>query len=93
MSIIGVVVSLAVVTAGMMVGEKPVFVFGLLTAAVGLGNFCLHVVKLHSNYAWVALALIGIGVMFSASLIEKSRTGSFLKCFSLWGRLKAGSDK
>jgi hypothetical protein len=92
-SIIGVVVSLAMVTAGTLVGEKPVFVFGLLTAAVGLGNFCLHVVKLHSNYAWVALALIGIGVMFSASLIEKGRIRSLLKGISLWGRLKARSSK
>jgi hypothetical protein len=92
-SIVGVVVSLAMVTAGTLVGEKPVFVFGLLTAAVGLSNFCLQVVKVHSNYAWVVLALIGIGVMFSASLIEKGRTRSLLKGFSLWGKLKARSNK
>jgi hypothetical protein len=87
-SIVGVVVAMATVAAGTLAGEKPAFVLGLLIAAVSLGNFCLQAFKLHSNYAWVALALIGIAVIFSASLIEKGRTGSFLKSASLWGRLK-----
>ena len=87
-SIVGVVVAIATVFAGTLAGEKPVFAFGLLTAVISLGNFCLHAFKLHSNYAWVALALIGIGVMFSASIIEKGRTGMFFKGSSLWGRLK-----
>jgi hypothetical protein len=91
-SIAGVAVAIATVAAGTLAGEKPVFVFGLLTAAVSLGNFCLQAFKLHSNYAWVALALIGIGVMFSASLIEKGRTSSFLKGASLWGRFKFRSN-
>jgi len=90
-SIVGVAVAIATVTAGTLAGEKPVFAFGLLAAAISLGNFCLQAFKLHGNYAWVALALIGIGVMFSASLIEKGRTRSFLKGASLWGRCKPRS--
>jgi hypothetical protein len=76
------------VSGGTLAGEKPVFVFGLLTAVISLGNFCLYAFKLHSNYAWVALALIGIGVMFSASIIEKGRTRIFFIGASLWGRFK-----
>lgn len=87
-SIAGVAIAIVTVSAGMLTGEKPVFIFGLLTAVVSLGDFCLQAVKLHSNYAWVALALIGIGVIFSASLIEKGRNRFFLKGASLWGRFK-----
>ncbi len=91
-SIVGVVVAMATVAVGTLAGEKPVFVFGLLTAAVSLGNFCLQAFKLHSSYAWVALALIGIAVIFSASLIEKGSTKSFLKGASVWGRLKSRTN-
>ncbi len=88
-SVVGVVVALVLVAAGILAGQMPVFVSGLLSAAVSLGNFCLQAFTLHSDYAWVALALLGIGVIFSASLIEKARTGKFLKGVVLWGRFKA----
>jgi hypothetical protein len=91
-SIVGLAVAIATVAAGTLAGEKPVFVLGLLTAAMSLGNFCLQAFKLHSSYAWLALALIGITVIFSASLIEKGSTRSLLKGTSLWGRLKPRSS-
>lgn len=88
-SLVGVVVALALVAAGALAAQLPVFIFGLLSAAVSLGNFGLKAFTLHSSYAWVALALLGIGVMFTASLIEKARTGKFLKGVAIWGRFKA----
>lgn len=90
-SLAGLAVALAVVAAGTLAGEKPVFVLGCLCAAVSLGNFALQAVQLHSSHAWVALALLGIGVIFSATLIEKSRTRSLRRDALLWGRLKAPS--
>ena len=92
-SIVAVVVAIATATAGTLAGEKPVFIFGLLAAAIGLGNFCLHAFKLHSDYAWVALALIGIGTMFSASIVEKGRARLYFQGTSLWGRFKNRSNE
>ncbi len=60
--------------AGALAGEKPVLVLGSLAAAVSLCNFGLQAVRLHTGYAWVALALLGIAVIFCASLIEKGST-------------------
>jgi len=91
LAIVGIVVALATVAAGTLAGEKPVFVLGCLAATVSLGNFGLQAIKFHVNYAWVALALIGIGVIFSASLIEKGRTMQLIKGTALWGRLKVRS--
>jgi hypothetical protein len=90
-SLAGIGVAMATVAAGTLAGEKPVFVLGSLAAAVSLGNFGLQAVQRHAGYAWVALALLGIGVIFSASLIEKGRALRFIKGNSLWGKLKAGS--
>lgn len=90
-SLAGIVVAMATVAAGTLAGEKPVFVLGSLTAAVSLGNFGLRAVQLHTGYAWVALAFLGIGVIFSASLIEKGRARQLMKGIPMWGMLKAGS--
>lgn len=90
-SLTGISVALATVAAGTLAGERRVFVLGSVAAAVSLGNFGLQAVQRHTGYAWVALAILGIGVIFSASLIEKGRTRRFMKGISLWGRLKAGS--
>jgi hypothetical protein len=89
MSLAGIAVALAVAATGTLAGERPVFVLGFLAAAVSLGNFGIHAVRLHTGYAWVALALLGIGVIFSASLLEKGRARQIMKT-TLWGRLKAG---
>jgi hypothetical protein len=86
-SLAGIAVGLAVVAAGTLAGERPVFVLGSLAAAVSLGNFGLHAVRLHTGYAWVALALLGISVIFSASLLEKGQARQLLQT-TLWGRLK-----
>ncbi len=86
-SIIGVMVAVAVVSAGTLAGEKLVFILGLLTALLSLGNILFQAVRLHGSYTWVALAAIGIGVMFSASLIDKGLARS-LKKTSMWGRWK-----
>ncbi len=88
-SVLGVLVSLVIVCAGTLAGEKLLFAVGVLAAVVSLGNFGFQAIKLHSNYAWVALALIGIAIMFSASLFEKKNALPFFKDNPLWGRLKA----
>ncbi len=87
-SLTGIVVAVAVVAAGTLVGEKPVFICGMLAAAVSLANIGWQAVKLHSGYAWVGLAFIGIGVILSASLIEKRQAGQLPAGTALWGRLK-----
>lgn len=89
-SLVGIGVALAIVAAGTLAGERPVFVAGSLAAVVSLGNFALQAVRLHTGYAWVALALLGIGVIFSASLLEKGRFRQRIKT-SLWGRFDFGS--
>jgi hypothetical protein len=92
-SLAGVFVATAMVAGGTLAGERPVFVLGLLAAALSLGNFSLQAVQWHTGYAWVALALLGIGVIFGASLIEKGLPRPFMKGGTLWGRLKAGSRR
>jgi hypothetical protein len=85
-SAVGVIIAVAIVSAGTLIGETPIFIFGSLAAAISLGNVCFQAIRLHSGYAWLLLACIGIGIMFVASLIEKKR--SFLKNSSLWGRFR-----
>jgi hypothetical protein len=85
-SVVGVIIAVAIVSAGTLIGETPIFIFGSLAAAISLGNVCFQAIRLHSGYAWVALACIGIGIMFAASLIEKKRT--FFKNASVWGRFR-----
>ncbi len=87
-SLVGSVVAILTIAAGTLMGEKLLFFNGLSALIISLGNFCLQAVTLHSSYAWIALALVGISVMFSASLIEKGRKISSLKGYYLWGRFK-----
>ncbi len=91
-SIVGVLTAVATVASGTLVGEESIFIFGLLMALISLGNFGLQAFRMHNCYAWAALALIGIGVMFSASLIEKGYTRRFFKGGSLWGKFKTRPD-
>jgi len=88
MSLVGVLVAVATVAIGTLAGEQSVFVLGLLMALISLGNFGLQAFRFHSSYAWAALALIGIGVMFSATLIEKRPIDRILKNRSPWGMFK-----
>jgi len=91
-SIAGVVVAICSLVAGILVAEKPVLIFGVMAAVLSLGNFCLQALRLHSNFAWAALAVIGIGVMLSASLLEKRSPRVFLENVKLWGRYKSQSE-
>jgi hypothetical protein len=87
-SIVGVLAAVATVASGTLAGEESIFIFGLLMALISLGNFGLQAFRLHNCYAWAGLAIIGIGVMFSATLIEKGYARRFFKGGSLWGRFK-----
>jgi hypothetical protein len=90
-SLAGIVVAMTIVAAGTLAGERPVFMLGLSASAVSLGNFFLQALRLHTGYAWVALATLGIGVIFSASLLEKGHTRRLMQAIPLWGRLKTES--
>jgi hypothetical protein len=87
-SVVGIVAALAMVSIGTVAGEMDVFAFGVVAGAMGLGNFAYQAVQMHSSYAWAALALIGIAVMFSASLIERKQGWIWLKKKIPWGGLK-----
>lgn len=87
-SLIGAVSAGALVLTGTLAGERSICLLGLLMAFISLGNFGLQMFRLHGSFAWAALALIGIAVMFSASLIEKRPGAGLFKNNFLWGRLK-----
>ena len=87
-SIAGIAIALMILSVGTLMGEKAVFAIGSITALLSLGNFGYQVVRVNSGYAWLVLAIIGIGVMLSASLAEKKHYRNFLKYSHLWGRYK-----
>lgn len=91
-SVAAIVTAAAVLLLGTLVAEKPVLFIGGLTAVIGLGNLSLLAFRMHINHAWLILAVIGISVMFCASLIETKRLWRFLKRSSMWGILQQSGN-
>ena len=82
----------AVLALGTLVAEKRMILIGAITGILGLGNLGLLAFQMQTGYAWLILAIIGIGVMFGASLMEVQRSWRFLQNSSLWGKLNRSSN-
>lgn len=87
-SSIAIVVAIFILALGTLTAEKLIIYCGTLIAIIGLANFGLQLFQMQISYGWLALAVIGIGAMFSASLIETERSWRFLQRPSFWGKLK-----
>lgn len=91
-SVVAAVTAAVVLVLGTLVAEKPVMFIGGLISVIGLGNLSVLAFRLHISHAWLILAIIGIGVMFCASLIETKRLWRFLKRSSVWGMLQQSEN-
>lgn len=91
-SVAAIVTGAAVLLLGALAADKPVLFIGGLTAVIGLGNLSVLAFRMHINHAWLILAVIGISVMFCASLIETKRLWRFLKRSSIWGILQQSEN-
>jgi hypothetical protein len=87
-SVAAIVTAAAILVLGTLVAEKPVLVVGGLAAVTGLANLSILAFRMHIGHAWLILAVIGIGIMLGASLIETKRPWKVLKHSSMWGILK-----
>ncbi len=91
-SVVAIAGAAAILALGTLVAEALVLFLGGLTAVIGVGNMSIMAFQMHVGYAWLILAVIGIGVMLCASLIETKRPWRFLKQSAMWGALKPSAE-
>ncbi len=91
-SVMAVATAAAILVLGTLVAEKPVLFIGGSAGLIGLGNLIILAFRMHIGHAWLVLAIIGIGIMLGASLIETRRPWKALKHSSLWGILEQSKN-
>ena len=86
-SIIGVLVSMAIIVLGVLAGTKLIALSGCAAAVASLGNVAVKAVAFHADYTWVMLAGVGILVLLAASVAERGGGVFRRKVMVVWGRL------
>ncbi len=83
----GLLVGFMLLVMAVLTGEKAAFWAGCVAVVVCLLNLAFEAFAVHANYAWVILAVVGIVILFSASLVEKSKARWQHKMRVLWHRM------